>query len=336
MSASSQNRHAALASQHVRRHPSMSEDNEGERYVTSHRQSISGTIDLADAMGDSYSRKRTVTQTVLVESISQTLSQTHLSSPTSFQQVDTRLVPNHSALNPGQNQPDDQSLHSPNHIHRQQSFSDARRAMQLAHPTPAPSRKDSSASAIPKPQPPPAFLPPPPPPEEPSSSSDAKNPPEELKSFKSFVKESESKSIDKTPQSRAVSRHASRYVLDERTGERHVRLRRTPHLPHFHSDPISCATMYWSKAPVHGYIPTRGFRASTVTVIDCTAWVFGGMDESGVWNDIYCFDLGSWVTSISSANFDDIFRCTRDARVVASWYPRGKTTTMQGTQCYSR
>lgn len=283
------------APRHVRRHPSINEDDEGEGHTVSPHQSISGTIDLADAMEDVFTRKRTITQTVLVESISQTLSATHLRPSASVSQVDTRLSPNHSF---GQSQTDDQDPHSPHHLSRQQSFSDARRAMQLAHPTSAPSRKDSSASSTSKSQPllpPPAFLPPLPPLDGPSSISEAKSLPEDLKSAKSFVKESESRSVDRTPQSRAISRHASRYVLDERTGERHVRLRKTPHLPHFHSDPISCATMYWSKAPVHGYMPTRGFRATSVTVIDYTAWVFGGMDESGVWNDLYCFDLGSRV-----------------------------------------
>jgi len=35
------------------------------------------------------------------------------------------------------------------------------------------------------------------------------------------------------------------------------------------------------------------------------AWIFGGMDESGVWNDVHCFNLDIHVISTSMTNFDD-------------------------------
>ncbi|KAF8339867.1 uncharacterized protein EI90DRAFT_3038058 [Cantharellus anzutake] len=291
-SSSARARSGSHAVRHVQRHPSINEDDEAGGSGT---QLLSGTIDLADAMGDAYPRKRMVPQMPMhalsVESTPKTVPSATNSASLVAPQVEAHSSSSLSISDSGQHRVDDQSSHI---LSRPQSFSEARRAMQLAHPMPTPSRKNSSGSTAPKPQPPlppPAFLPPPPPPEEPPSSTAGIISPSELKPTKSFPKDADSRSGDRTPHSRAISRHTSRNPLDEKTAERHIRIRKTPHLPHFHSDPISCATMYWSKAPVHGHMPTRGFRASTVTVIDSIAWIFGGMDESGVWNDIYSFDL---------------------------------------------
>ncbi|KAG8843207.1 hypothetical protein FRB96_004234 [Tulasnella sp. 330] len=70
------------------------------------------------------------------------------------------------------------------------------------------------------------------------------------------------------------------------------RFRHTPHLPQSSSaERVPSAMMHWSKAPVHGHLPTRNMRAHTVTVVDHIAWVFGGCDEKGCWRDVWCFDI---------------------------------------------
>ncbi|KAG8993870.1 hypothetical protein FRB94_010319 [Tulasnella sp. JGI-2019a] len=77
----------------------------------------------------------------------------------------------------------------------------------------------------------------------------------------------------------------------ERERER-GRFRHTPHMPQSTSaERVPSAMMHWSKAPVHGHLPTRNMRAHTVTVVDHVAWVFGGCDEKGCWRDVWCFDI---------------------------------------------
>ncbi|EMD35037.1 hypothetical protein CERSUDRAFT_116544 [Gelatoporia subvermispora B] len=69
------------------------------------------------------------------------------------------------------------------------------------------------------------------------------------------------------------------------------RTRHYPRLPHHKDVPAVPATlMYWSPAPVHGTLP-GGVRAHTVTVVDNTAWVFGGCDERVCWRDVFCFNI---------------------------------------------
>ncbi|KAJ3790652.1 galactose oxidase [Lentinula aff. detonsa] len=70
--------------------------------------------------------------------------------------------------------------------------------------------------------------------------------------------------------------------------------RSTPRLAHLHEKdvPIASSTiMYWSRAPVYGACPTRTMRGHTVTLVDSTAWVFGGCDDKETARDIYCFDV---------------------------------------------
>ncbi|PPQ68434.1 hypothetical protein CVT25_007827 [Psilocybe cyanescens] len=67
----------------------------------------------------------------------------------------------------------------------------------------------------------------------------------------------------------------------------------SPKLPHDKDVELAPSTiMYWSRAPVWGSIPTRTLRAHTVTLVDTTAWLFGGCDDKDVSKDkdIYCFD----------------------------------------------
>ncbi len=72
------------------------------------------------------------------------------------------------------------------------------------------------------------------------------------------------------------------------------RTRSTPRLPHEKdADDAPSAVMYWSRAPVYGTIPQRSMRGHTVTLLDNTAWVFGGCDDKDTARDIYCFDVGS-------------------------------------------
>ncbi|CEH13181.1 Kelch repeat-containing proteins [Ceraceosorus bombacis] len=48
--------------------------------------------------------------------------------------------------------------------------------------------------------------------------------------------------------------------------------------------------MYWSKAPVHGSVPRRSFRAHTASLADEVLWLFGGCDSKGCFRDLWCFD----------------------------------------------
>lgn len=69
-----------------------------------------------------------------------------------------------------------------------------------------------------------------------------------------------------------------------------VRYRQTPYFPSSNDVEIAPATlMYWSRAPVYGYMPTHGLRAHTATLVDNVAWIFGGCDEKGCSKDVWCF-----------------------------------------------
>ncbi|KAJ7619469.1 galactose oxidase [Roridomyces roridus] len=69
------------------------------------------------------------------------------------------------------------------------------------------------------------------------------------------------------------------------------RIRSSPRLPHDNDVEAAPSTMlYWSKAPVFGVIPMRTMRAHTVTLVDTTAWLFGGCDDKECSRDIFCFD----------------------------------------------
>ncbi|KAF5393683.1 hypothetical protein D9757_000343 [Collybiopsis confluens] len=77
-------------------------------------------------------------------------------------------------------------------------------------------------------------------------------------------------------------------------------VRSIPRMAHLHEKdvPIAPSTlMYWSRAPVYGQCPTRSMRGHTVTLVDSTAWVFGGCDDKETARDIYCFDVETmqWV-----------------------------------------
>ncbi|KAJ7353683.1 galactose oxidase [Mycena albidolilacea] len=69
------------------------------------------------------------------------------------------------------------------------------------------------------------------------------------------------------------------------------KVRSSPRLPHDPEVEAAPSTvLYWSKAPVFGVIPTRTMRAHTVTLVDTTAWLFGGCDDKECSRDIFCFD----------------------------------------------
>ncbi|KAJ7657879.1 hypothetical protein DFH06DRAFT_1197409 [Mycena polygramma] len=69
------------------------------------------------------------------------------------------------------------------------------------------------------------------------------------------------------------------------------KVRSSPKLPHDTEVEAAPSTvLYWSKAPVFGVIPTRTMRAHTVTLVDTTAWLFGGCDDKECSRDIFCFD----------------------------------------------
>ncbi|KAF8183747.1 hypothetical protein K438DRAFT_1599345 [Mycena galopus ATCC 62051] len=75
-----------------------------------------------------------------------------------------------------------------------------------------------------------------------------------------------------------------------RAGTLH-KVRSSPRLPHdMEVEAAPSTVLYWSKAPVFGIIPTRTMRAHTVTLVDTTAWLFGGCDDKECSRDIFCFD----------------------------------------------
>jgi len=70
--------------------------------------------------------------------------------------------------------------------------------------------------------------------------------------------------------------------------------RANPRLPHDKdAESVPSTIMYWSRAPVWGSVPMRTMRAHTVTLVDTTAWIFGGCDDRDGSKDIYCFDTGT-------------------------------------------
>ncbi|PVG00663.1 hypothetical protein CPB86DRAFT_871738 [Serendipita vermifera] len=77
----------------------------------------------------------------------------------------------------------------------------------------------------------------------------------------------------------------------DREGERRPKIRTIPHLPHGQAEPAPPTLMYWSRAPVYGHLPTRSMRAHSVTLVDNTAWLFGGCDERGCARDVWCCDI---------------------------------------------
>lgn len=76
-------------------------------------------------------------------------------------------------------------------------------------------------------------------------------------------------------------------------GESRQKIRNIPRLPHGDLPAAPSTFMHWSKAPVYGQMPTRGMRAHSVTLVDHVAWLFGGCDDKGCWQDVYCFDTGA-------------------------------------------
>lgn len=77
------------------------------------------------------------------------------------------------------------------------------------------------------------------------------------------------------------------------------KLRTTPRLPFDKDIELAPSTaMYWSRAPVYGEVPSRCMRGHTVTVVDSTAWVFGGCDDNKETSrEMYCFDIGAFHTT---------------------------------------
>ncbi|GJF00379.1 hypothetical protein PsYK624_166660 [Phanerochaete sordida] len=68
------------------------------------------------------------------------------------------------------------------------------------------------------------------------------------------------------------------------------RYREAPRMPSAREcEPAPATLMYWSKAPVYGFLPTHGLRAHTATLLDSVAWIWGGCDEKGCWKDLWCF-----------------------------------------------
>ena len=80
--------------------------------------------------------------------------------------------------------------------------------------------------------------------------------------------------------------------------ERRPKIRTVPHLPHGPADPAPPTLMYWSRAPVYGQLPSRSMRAHTVTLVENTAWLFGGCDDKGCAKDLWTFDVGASISLV--------------------------------------
>jgi hypothetical protein len=80
--------------------------------------------------------------------------------------------------------------------------------------------------------------------------------------------------------------------------ERRPKIRTIPHLPHGLAEPAPPTLMYWSRAPVYGHLPSRSMRAHTVTLVENTAWLFGGCDDKGCAKDVWVFDVGASVSFV--------------------------------------
>jgi len=83
--------------------------------------------------------------------------------------------------------------------------------------------------------------------------------------------------------------------------ERRPKIRTIPHLPHGPAEPAPPTLMYWSRAPVYGHLPSRSMRAHTVTLVETTAWLFGGCDDKGCAKDVWTFDVGTSFSRVPCA-----------------------------------
>ncbi|KAJ7058127.1 galactose oxidase [Mycena amicta] len=96
----------------------------------------------------------------------------------------------------------------------------------------------------------------------------------------------------KAPSIRTLgSRSTSSPTLPKERSRTLHRVKSSPKLPHdVDAEPAPSTALYWSKAPVFGTMPVRIMRSHTVTLIDSTAWLFGGCDDKDCGRDVFCFD----------------------------------------------
>lgn len=101
-----------------------------------------------------------------------------------------------------------------------------------------------------------------------------------------------------------ISRQPSRAALDSAAAGKKQQQQQDPTKPRFRDKPqihnfdaprTAPALMHWSRAPVHGWMPTHGLKAHTTSLVDTTAWIFAGTNEkSHPYNDVWCLDLGAY------------------------------------------
>lgn len=266
--------------------------------------SDSSVIDFADALDNSAYRTRHVPTSYVLPPTSDSSSSISSMQPRRHPGLGgTESISSFSTSNTGQElyplntAPFAQSTStiattmSTNTLQNQQSFSEARRAMQMGRLRDEPSQSSlrlsrassqSAGSSITPAPPPNAPLPVPPALLTPNGSSPVSNPP-----------------------SRSVSRQPSRNVIPARQQSQQAdtpesnstpahKFVTTPRLHGYNGEEISPALMHWTKLGTHGQTPTHGFRAHSVTLVEQTVWIFGGQDYSGCWDDVWCLDLGAW------------------------------------------
>lgn len=82
------------------------------------------------------------------------------------------------------------------------------------------------------------------------------------------------------------------------------KFRSTPRLPlDKDMELVPSTLMFWSRAPTYGVMPNRTMRAHSVTLVDTTAWIFGGCHDSELAKDVYCFDIGMLFKRLPALRF---------------------------------
>jgi hypothetical protein len=116
--------------------------------------------------------------------------------------------------------------------------------------------------------------------------------------------------------------------------------RSTPRLPHDRDvDHAPSTAMYWSRAPVWGHLPSRTMRAHSVTLVDATAWLYGGCDDKDSSKDVYCFDTGVFFIFLLLAYVVCLYsrhKKKRNDAMDAPRYSRRHTTALQSAHRHAR
>ncbi|KAG5651412.1 hypothetical protein H0H81_008746 [Sphagnurus paluster] len=123
------------------------------------------------------------------------------------------------------------------------------------------------------------------------------------------VKRTSSSSSTSGPSSSSKTRKpSSSSVPPSSSSSSFQRIKTIPTLPHDkNAEPVPSTAMHWSRAPTYGTVPQRTMRAHTMTLVENTAWLFGGNDDKEVnkdMRDMYCFDIETMQWTIRETTGD--------------------------------